>query len=498
MVDLGMLSMYEIKKMVKILDLDLPPGLESRAEYAACLLGLKPAIGDYLHKVQKELLRLTGKREKQRGHYIEMILNLFVLPPVYQKKLEIELALLAPEKSKVDTETLKFKIVRDLPKIAKHSKSITIGYQQFVQIHKDPRFIRNLTKSVSRYLDLKMNLYQEIILEKQSNLRVIENREGGGVKQSVGKGDLSNLISRLATELESVAENRSKLTEEAVLQGVEMALYDRSYGLLTLYGREEVKNFVCAQLYSFSKNYLSLSSFNNLIFYASSGSGKTRTARVLGWWYCKTFITERDNVRVCTPTDFIGQYVGSTGPRTRDVFFESLGSVLLLDEAYELKGDGRYGGEALAELCSLLDLYQCLNVTILAGYKQKMLDQLMDGNEGMHRRFPHQYELMPFNNKELTMILIRTIRDKLSPEYSDNIGDTVHNILYTVVCRCQRKDPWLFNKQAGDAVNFGMRIVEVIGSAYHQEWDPEDPDLVYSFISLALSNHSRAKRFAHH
>src|SRR5579862_8963147 len=92
----------------------------------------------------------------------------------------------------------------------------------------------------------------------------------------------------------------------------------------------------------------------------------------------------------CSATDLIGQYVGQTAPKTRDVLRKALGKVLFVDEAYSLC-DGEFGKEGLNELVDSLTKPQFIRkiVVILAGYSDDM-NSLLRANPGLSSRFPEQ------------------------------------------------------------------------------------------------------------
>lgn len=97
----------------------------------------------------------------------------------------------------------------------------------------------------------------------------------------------------------------------------------------------------------------------------------------------------------CSATDLIGEFKGSTGPKTQKVFQRALGKVLFIDEAYRLNDDG-HGKKALIEMLNILtkDAYKNKVVFILAGYNDD-INGLLKVNPGLSSRFP---EVMQFSN----------------------------------------------------------------------------------------------------
>ena len=96
----------------------------------------------------------------------------------------------------------------------------------------------------------------------------------------------------------------------------------------------------------------------------------------------------------CSATDFVGEYVGQTGPRTQQVLEKALGKVLFIDEAYRL-AEGHFATEAMDEITDCLTKPKFFRklIVILAGYDED-INRLMSINPGLTSRFP---EIVVFN-----------------------------------------------------------------------------------------------------
>ncbi|KAF8578762.1 P-loop containing nucleoside triphosphate hydrolase protein [Ramaria rubella] len=128
----------------------------------------------------------------------------------------------------------------------------------------------------------------------------------------------------------------------------------------------------------------------NFVFKGPPGTGKTTTARKMGQVYYDMGFLSSTEVVECSTSDLVGQYVGQTGPKTRDLFEKALGRVLFIDEAYRLS-EGHFAKEAMDELVGILtqSKYRTKLVVILAGYDQEM-NELMARNPGLSSRFPEE------------------------------------------------------------------------------------------------------------
>jgi AAA+ superfamily predicted ATPase len=133
----------------------------------------------------------------------------------------------------------------------------------------------------------------------------------------------------------------------------------------------------------------------NFLFRGPPGTGKTTTARKIGEvFYDMGFLADA-RVIECSASDLIGQYIGHTGPKVRELLDKALGRVLFVDEAYRL-AEGRFAQEAVDELTdSVTKLnYAKKLVIVLAGYERD-INRLMSTNPGLTSRFP---EVVDFRN----------------------------------------------------------------------------------------------------
>ncbi|KAA1473256.1 P-loop containing nucleoside triphosphate hydrolase protein [Dentipellis sp. KUC8613] len=128
----------------------------------------------------------------------------------------------------------------------------------------------------------------------------------------------------------------------------------------------------------------------NFVFKGPPGTGKTTTARKMGQVYYDMGFISSAKVTECSASELVGQYVGQTGPKTKQMFERALGQVLFIDEAYRL-GEGQFAKEAMDEIVSILTLpaYKGKIVVILAGYDQDM-NNLLSVNPGLSSRFPDE------------------------------------------------------------------------------------------------------------
>ncbi|MBA2389396.1 MAG: CbbX protein [Geodermatophilaceae bacterium] len=156
----------------------------------------------------------------------------------------------------------------------------------------------------------------------------------------------------------------------------------------------------------------------------SPGTGKTtvglRMAELLrGLGYLR-----RGHLVSVTRDDLVGQYIGHTAPKTKEVLKRAMGGVLFIDEAYYLyKEDNErdYGAESIEILLQVMENQRDDLVVILAGYKDRM-DDFFQSNPGMSSRIAHHIDFPDYSVDELAAIagLIAAEHEYVLPE--DTVG----------------------------------------------------------------------------
>lgn len=142
-------------------------------------------------------------------------------------------------------------------------------------------------------------------------------------------------------------------------------------------------------------------------FTGNPGTGKTTVAMKMGEMYKAMGIISTGHTVIATRADLVGQYVGHTGPKTKDIITKSFGGILFIDEAYGLyKGeDSRdYGSEVINLLVKFMDTMPNGEfVVMLAGYKDQMT-KLLKNNLGLMSRMGNWIDFPDYNDDELVLI----------------------------------------------------------------------------------------------
>ncbi len=141
-------------------------------------------------------------------------------------------------------------------------------------------------------------------------------------------------------------------------------------------------------------------------FTGNPGTGKTTVAlRMATILHRLGYIREGHLVSV-TRDDLVGQYIGHTAPKTREVIKRAMGGVLFIDEAYYLyrpENERDYGQEAIEILLQVMENQRDDLVVVLAGYAGKM-DTFYESNPGMRSRIAHHLDFPDYTATELLAI----------------------------------------------------------------------------------------------
>ncbi len=143
------------------------------------------------------------------------------------------------------------------------------------------------------------------------------------------------------------------------------------------------------------------------VFSGNPGTGKTTVARMMGQLYRKMGLLSKGHTVVADRVDLVGEYIGQTAPKTREVIDRARGGVLFIDEAYALarsNDDGKdFGREVIEILVKEMSNGEGDIAVIVAGYPTEM-KRFLDSNTGLKSRFKHHYDFRDFLPQELSTI----------------------------------------------------------------------------------------------
>jgi probable Rubsico expression protein CbbX len=153
----------------------------------------------------------------------------------------------------------------------------------------------------------------------------------------------------------------------------------------------------------------------HMSFTGRPGTGKTTVALRMAMILHKMGYVRRGHLVVASRDELVGQYVGHTAPKTRDVLKKAMGGVLFIDEAYYLyrpENERDYGQEAIEMLLQAMENQREDLVVILAGYKDRM-EVFFQSNPGFHSRIAHHIDFPDYSLEELMAIAELMLRRQM-------------------------------------------------------------------------------------
>jgi probable Rubsico expression protein CbbX len=144
----------------------------------------------------------------------------------------------------------------------------------------------------------------------------------------------------------------------------------------------------------------------HMCFTGNPGTGKTTVALRMADILLRLGYVRKGHVISVTRDDLVGQYIGHTAPKTKEILKKAMGGVLFIDEAYYLyrpENERDYGQEAIEILLQVMENHRDDLVVILAGYKDRM-DTFFKSNPGMSSRIAHHIDFPDYSNDELLQI----------------------------------------------------------------------------------------------
>ena len=149
----------------------------------------------------------------------------------------------------------------------------------------------------------------------------------------------------------------------------------------------------------------------HMCFTGNPGTGKTTVAMRMATILHRLGHVRKGHLVAVTRDDLVGQYIGHTAPKTKEVLKRALGGVLFIDEAYYLyrpENERDYGQEAIEILMQVMENQREDLVVIFAGYKHRM-DTFFQSNPGLSSRVAHHIDFPDYSVEELEAIAERMV-----------------------------------------------------------------------------------------
>jgi probable Rubsico expression protein CbbX len=149
----------------------------------------------------------------------------------------------------------------------------------------------------------------------------------------------------------------------------------------------------------------------HMSFTGNPGTGKTTVALRMAEILHRLGYVRKGHLVAVTRDDLVGQYIGHTAPKTREILKKAMGGVLFIDEAYYLyrpENERDYGQEAIEILLQVMENQRDDLVVIVAGYKERM-DTFFRSNPGLSSRIAHHIAFPDYGDAELLAIAERML-----------------------------------------------------------------------------------------
>lgn len=152
----------------------------------------------------------------------------------------------------------------------------------------------------------------------------------------------------------------------------------------------------------------------HMSFTGNPGTGKTTVALRMADLLHRLGYIRKGHLVSVTRDDLVGQYIGHTAPKTKEILKKAMGGVLFIDEAYYLyrpENERDYGQEAIEILLQVMENQRDDLVVILAGYPERM-ERFFESNPGFRSRIAHHIDFPDYGNDELLQIAIRLLEQQ--------------------------------------------------------------------------------------
>ncbi|TBL80206.1 stage V sporulation protein K [Paenibacillus thalictri] len=151
----------------------------------------------------------------------------------------------------------------------------------------------------------------------------------------------------------------------------------------------------------------------HMVFKGNPGTGKTTVARMIAKLFQTMGVLSKGHLIEVERADLVGEYIGHTAQKTRDMVKKALGGILFIDEAYSLArgGEKDFGKEAIDTLVKAMEDHKNQFILILAGYSEEM-EFFLRTNPGLPSRFPIQIDFPDYTVDQLMQIAELMIKER--------------------------------------------------------------------------------------
>lgn len=200
------------------------------------------------------------------------------------------------------------------------------------------------------------------------------------------------------------------------------------------------------------------------IYIGNPGTGKTTIAKMMGQLYKSLGLLSRGHILEVDRSDLVGEYIGQTAPKTKEIIDRARGGVLFIDEAYALsrsQEDSKdFGREVIEILVKEMSNGRGDLAVIVAGYPKEM-KQFLDSNPGLRSRFKMTFEFSDYLPQEL-MHIVDLVSEEKGIRLTAEAWDKVRHIItdaYRNRDRAFGNARFVHNILEQAKINLGLRVM---------------------------------------
>ncbi|KSV66792.1 CbbX [Sinorhizobium sp. GL2] len=179
-------------------------------------------------------------------------------------------------------------------------------------------------------------------------------------------------------------------------------------------------------------------------FAGNPGTGKTTVALRMANILHRLGYVRKGHLVSVTRDDLVGQYIGHTAPKTKEVLKRAMGGVLFIDEAYYLyrpDNERDYGQEAIEILLQVMENNREDLVVVMAGYADRM-NKFFESNPGFRSRIAHHIDFPDYTSGELL-----EIADGMLAQQNYRFDAEAHGLMARYI-ELRRKQPHFANARS--------------------------------------------------